>query len=74
MPEDKQIIEAMLPPGKAAFTEKELADIFDIRVGQFQEWRCNKNGGPSFVKLGRRFIRYPRKEVIKWGVATVIAN
>ena len=75
MADARKMIEAMLPPGQKSFTTAELANIFGIREGRFEEWRSLKSGGPSFVKLGR-FVRYPRPAVIEWAIsdATLMAS
>lgn len=42
-------------------TTEQVADITGIARATFEGWRCRKNGGPPFIKMGPQIIRY------RWG-------
>jgi hypothetical protein len=37
--------------------EKQAAALLNVSVKSLQAWRC-RGGGPKFVKIGKRLVRY----------------
>jgi hypothetical protein len=53
--------------------EKEAAGYLCYTVRALQNWRC-RGGGPSFIKVSGRSIRYTRRDLQKWIEGKRIAN
>lgn len=53
--------------------ETEAARFLSLSVRSLQGWRV-KGGGPPFVKIGRRAVRYRRRELIAWAEASLCEN
>ncbi|MBT3361352.1 MAG: DNA-binding protein [Rhodospirillales bacterium] len=53
--------------------ENEAANFVGYTVRALQGWRV-KGGGPQFVKVSARSIRYRRRELIAWAEERVCAN
>ena len=51
-------------------TENEAASIIGYSVRALQNWRV-RGGGPRFVKVSRRSIRYRRRDLIDWAEARI---
>lgn len=47
-------------------TTEQLAAITGISRQTYEGWRCRKDGGPSFKKLGPQIIRYRWADVCAW--------
>ncbi|MCR9219112.1 MAG: helix-turn-helix domain-containing protein [Alphaproteobacteria bacterium] len=45
--------------------EREAADFLGYTVRALQNWRV-RGGGPRFVKVSSRSIRYRRRDLIAW--------
>ncbi len=45
--------------------EEDAADFLGVSVRTLQGWRF-KGGGPKFIKISHRAIRYRRKDLIEW--------
>lgn len=45
--------------------EREAADILCYTVRALQNWRC-RGGGPKFVKVSGRSVRYRRRDLLAW--------
>lgn len=45
--------------------ENQAAEILNFTVRALQKWRC-VGGGPNFIKISGRGIRYRRKDLSKW--------
>lgn len=45
--------------------ETEAADFLGYTVRALQNWRV-RGGGPEFVKVSKRSIRYRRRDLIAW--------
>jgi predicted DNA-binding transcriptional regulator AlpA len=43
-------------------TEKQVAEILSVSVRALQRWRA-VGGGPPFVRVGPRFVRYEAAEI-----------
>ncbi len=46
-------------------TEKEAAELICYTPRALQNWRL-RGGGPQYVKVSARSIRYQRRDVIEW--------
>lgn len=53
--------------------EKEAADIICYSVRALQNWRC-RGGGPKFIKVSSRSIRYSISDLNEWAEERKIAN
>ncbi len=54
-------------------TEKEAAAFIGYTPRALQSWRL-KGGGPKFVKVSARSIRYRRRELLKWANERLVAS
>ena len=46
-------------------TEKEAAELICYTPRALQNWRV-RGGGPKYVKVSARSIRYQRRDVLNW--------
>ena len=46
-------------------TEKEAAELICYSQRALQNWRV-RGGGPAYVKVSSRSIRYQRRDVLNW--------
>ena len=53
--------------------ERKAADMLGFSVRALQNWRC-RGGGPKFVRVSARAIRYRRRELLIWIEARTVAN
>ncbi len=53
--------------------ETEAAKFLGYTVRALQNWRV-RGGGPKFVKISSRSIRYRRRELIAWAEAHMVSN
>lgn len=53
--------------------EKRAADMLGYTVRALQNWRV-RGGGPKFVKVSARSIRYRRRDLIAWIEAHTISH
>ncbi|WP_319826478.1 helix-turn-helix transcriptional regulator [Thalassovita sp.] len=53
--------------------ERETASILCYSVRALQNWR-HRGGGPKFVKVSARSVRYRRRDVLEWVEQRVVAN
>jgi hypothetical protein len=51
--------------GQFLLTEKQAADFLGFQPRTLQEWRL-KGGGPQFVKISARAVRYAVPSLIAW--------
>ena len=49
----------------ALITESEAADFLGFSVRALQNWRI-RGGGPRFVRISSRTVRYRRRDLIEW--------
>lgn len=47
-------------------TTEQVSELTGIAKSTFEGWRCRKNGGPPFFKLGPQIIRYRWCSVVLW--------
>lgn len=45
--------------------ETEVARMIGFTIRALQNWRV-RGGGPQFVKISRRSVRYRRQDVLEW--------
>ena len=53
------------PSTPILLTEKETAKILGFSIRTLQKWRV-KGGGPRFVRVSARAIRYRRADLDQW--------
>lgn len=53
--------------------EREAASILYYSVRALQNWR-HRGGGPDFVKVSSRSVRYRRTDLEKWIAARTVSN
>ncbi|WP_377509682.1 helix-turn-helix transcriptional regulator [Octadecabacter sp. R77987] len=53
--------------------EREAASILCYSVRALQNWR-HRGGGPDFVKVSSRSVRYRRDDLEKWIAARTVSN
>lgn len=51
-------------------SEKEAAEFVGFTVRALQNWRL-RGGGPVFVKLSARAVRYQKRDLIAWAKAHI---
>jgi len=51
-------------------SEQAAAEFLGLEVKTLQGWRV-KGGGPAFVRLSRRAVRYQRRRLLNWVEARV---
>lgn len=54
-------------------TENEAAAFVGYTVRALQKWRV-RGGGPKFVKISARSVRYRRRDLMAWAEAHLRAN
>lgn len=57
----------------ALVNEREAASILCYSVRALQNWR-HRGGGPLFVKVSSRSVRYRRIDLAKWIEERIVAN
>ena len=53
--------------------EKEAADYLGYTDRALQNWRL-RGGGPLFVRVSKRSIRYRRRDLIAWAEAKLVKS
>lgn len=53
--------------------EREAAQFLGYTVRALQNWRV-RGGGPRFVKVSARSIRYRRRDLIEWAEALLVTS
>lgn len=53
--------------------ERDAADFLGYSMRALQNWRV-RGGGPVFVKVSSRSIRYRRRDLIAWTESKLAAN
>ena len=54
-------------------TEREAAQFLGFTVRALQNWRV-RGGGPRFVRISCRAVRYRRRDLIEWSEAHLVEN
>lgn len=56
------------------FTEQEAAEFLGLAKTTLNKWR-HFGTGPKYIKLGKRAVRYRRRDLLEWlGTQPVISN
>ena len=58
---------------EALVDEREAASILCYSVRALQNWR-HRGGGPRFVKVSSRSIRYRRSDLTQWVEDRIVSN
>lgn len=58
-------VEDQLKYWNALLTEKQAAEETGFTIRAFQAWR-HRGGGPSFLRISSRAIRYRRSDIRSW--------
>lgn len=66
-------IENQPPNNSTLVDEREDASILCYSVRALQNWR-HRGGGPEFVKVSARSIRYRRADLEKWIAARTVSS
>lgn len=53
--------------------EKVAAEFLGYTIRALQNWRV-RGGGPPFVKVSSRSIRYRRRELIEWSESRMVSH
>ncbi len=53
--------------------EPEAADYLGYSVRALQNWRL-RGGGPRFVRVSRRSVRYRRRDLKSWANGRTVSN
>ena len=53
--------------------EREAASILCYSVRALQNWR-HRGGGPKFIKVSARSVRYRRRDLMDWIEARTVAH
>lgn len=61
------------PDPNRLMNENEAADVLCYSVRALQNWR-HRGGGPDFVKVSARSIRYRRADLNKWIADRTVSN
>lgn len=61
------------PSSESLIDEEEASAFLGHSVRTLQKWRV-RGGGPRFVRISRRSIRYRRSDLLAWIEARVCAN
>lgn len=72
---ERQSVQAEYPPDylNQLIDEKEAAAFLGYTVRCLQNWRL-RGGGPPFIKVSSRSVRYRRRELIRWADQLVRAS
>jgi len=54
-------------------TERDAADFLGYTMRALQNWRV-RGGGPVFVKVSNRSIRYRRRDLVAWVESKLAEN
>lgn len=70
----QQTAEATSSPAVSAFlTQGEAAHYLRVSPRTLEDWRL-KGGGPAFVKMSRRCVRYRRESLDAFAVAREVTS
>jgi len=61
------------PSPSTLVNEREAASILCYSVRALQNWR-HRGGGPDFIKVSSRSVRYRRADLEKWIAARTVSN
>ena len=52
-------------PPDALLNQRQAASLIGVSERTLECWRC-RGGGPPFVKISRRAVRYRRQDIDQW--------
>ena len=52
-------------PMEALLNQRQAASLIGVSERTLECWRC-RGGGPPFVKISRRAVRYRRQDIDQW--------
>ncbi len=58
---------------RALMGERELSDMLGVSVRTAQAWRV-KGGGPVFLKINNRLVRYRQSDIDAWLASQAATN
>ena len=58
----------VLPDPESLLSEAQSADLLGVTPRALQAWR-QRGGGPPFVRISSRCVRYRRRDLIGWAEA-----
>lgn len=47
-------------------TTEQAADYLGLKPATLSQWRTTKDKGPSFIKAGKRIVRYTKDDLDAW--------
>lgn len=53
--------------------EHKAAEFMGYTIRALQNWRL-RGGGPKFIKVSGRSIRYRRRDLIQWGESLLVSS
>lgn len=53
--------------------ENQAAGFLGYTIRALQNWR-HRGGGPKFVKVSQRSVRYRRKDLIQWAEKNIVSS
>jgi predicted DNA-binding transcriptional regulator AlpA len=53
-------------PGGRVVDERELAEMLGISVSVVSKWRRQGSGGPRFIQVSEKLVRYQIRDVQEW--------
>jgi predicted DNA-binding transcriptional regulator AlpA len=59
--------------GARLLREKAAADLLGVKIRTMQDWRF-RGGGPPFIKLSGRAVRYRVNDLLQWVDSKVRAS
>ena len=62
-----------IPPAEHLLTEKAAAVLLSISVSSLQKYRV-LGGGPAYLRIGTKRVRYRRSDLIEWLQGCTHAN
>jgi hypothetical protein len=65
-PHDPDHLDKLIP-------EREAAEFIGYTPRALQNWRC-RGGGPKYIAISSRSIRYRRRDLIAWAEGRLRAN
>lgn len=54
-------------------TEQQAGEFIGYTIRALQNWRL-RGGGPKFVKVSGRSVRYRRRDLIQWAESLLVAS
>ena len=65
--------DALIEPGDRALNTAQVCELIGIKPITAAQWRA-RGEGPRWVRVGRRHIRYRRRDVEEWIAARTVGK